>query len=58
MAGLKLKGYGEELSTFENELRNYVIVYAKTLVNVKREANGQLNPISPKILPQFFHEPN
>jgi DNA helicase HerA-like ATPase len=49
LAGLKLEGYGRELTFLEPELRNYVIAEVKAVA----EVDGQKVKI-PKVLPPFF----
>lgn len=51
VAGMKLEGYGEELTFTEPELNNYVVASLKNLVDVK-----QGTPKTPKRLPKFFSE--
>jgi hypothetical protein len=49
LAGLKLEGYGTELSFLEPELRNYVMAEVKALARIK---GNEVN--IPKTLPSFF----
>lgn len=49
IAGLKLEGYGTELSFLEPELRNYVMAEVKTVARIK---GNEVN--IPKTLPSFF----
>ncbi len=49
LAGLKLEGYGTELSFLEPELRNYVMAEVKALARIK---GNEVN--IPKTLPNFF----
>jgi DNA helicase HerA-like ATPase len=50
LAGLKLEGYGAELTFLEPELRNYVVAEVKALAKV----NGSGEIRIPKVLPRFF----
>lgn len=49
MAGLKLEGYGQELSFIEPRLRNYVIASVKPVAKVESDRVA-----IPKTLPRFF----
>lgn len=51
VAGMKLEGYGEELTFTEPELNNYVVAALKNLLEVK---DGKAK--TPKHLPRFFSE--
>jgi DNA helicase HerA-like ATPase len=50
LAGLKLEGYGTDLTFLEPELRNYVVAEVKALAKVY--GNGEVR--IPKELPRFF----
>jgi len=53
MSGLQLEKVNVDMETMEPQLRNYILVYAKSLVNVGVSEKGK-TPKIPKDLPEFF----